>query len=62
MEILAYIHMALAYAQGQQNNGNCSQSETGNSQSYERQNAAYQADLYFEIVNNNFCTLQIAKA
>ena len=59
METLAYIHMALAFAQAQHN---CIQSQTGNCQSYGRQNAAYQADLYFETVNNNRCHLQIAKA
>ncbi|MCL1467459.1 hypothetical protein [Argonema galeatum] len=62
METLAYIYMALAYEQAQQNNGNCSQYQTGNCQNHEPHKAAYQAQLYYENVNNNFCYLQITTA
>ncbi|GEM_PF-3487416 len=46
METLAYIYMALAYEQAQQNNGNCSQSQRSTCQSYELLKAAYQSNFY----------------
>ncbi|MFB2919051.1 hypothetical protein [Aerosakkonema funiforme] len=62
MEILAYIHMALAYEEAQLHHANCTKIEPENCQNIEPENAAHQAAFCDENTKNTPCHLQAAEA
>ncbi|MBD2181299.1 hypothetical protein [Aerosakkonema funiforme] len=62
MEILAYLHMVLAYEEAQLHNANCTQLEPENCQNIERENAAQQAACCDETTKKTPCHLQAAEA
>lgn len=62
MEILAYIHMALAYEEAQINSANCTKLEPETCQNIERENAEQQAAFCDETTKNTPCHLQAAEA